>query len=228
MIHILYRHTQHASGAGKQRPEGFTYDKCLNNILNTIEGNDDITFHLIYDGNCTITDDRIHKVVEFTGGSDKASFFYTWEYAKELNLEDKDLVYFLENDYLHLPGWYEKVIDLYNSFNVPGYVALYDHMDKYTLEMYEDLQSQLYVTKSSHWRTVPSTCGSFIINKQILKEDYDVHTSMYSDHDKFLMLGKTRNRIIISSIPGLSTHCESQFMTPVIDWSVYLKNDKLC
>ena len=227
MIHILYRHTEHISGVGKQRPPEFTYNKCLNNILNTIEGNEDITFHLLYDGKCTIKDDRIHQVVEFTGGSDKDSFYYTWHYAKNLSLQGKDLVYFLENDYLHLPGWYEKVIDLYSSFNVPGYVTLYDHLDKYTLEMYSELQSQIYVTKSSHWRTVPSTCGSFIINKQILEEDYDIHTSMCSDHDKFIHLGNTRNRIVINPIPGLSTHCESQFMTPVVDWSIHLKKDKI-
>ena len=219
MIHILYRHTEHATGIGKNRPEGFSYEKCLNNILNTIEGNKDITFYLIYDGKCSIKDSRINQIVEFTGGSDKASFFYTWEYAKQLTLGDKDLIYFLENDYLHVNGWYEKIIDLYNSFDVPGYVSLYDHLDKYTSTMYDDLQSQIYITKSSHWRTVPSTCGSFVINKQILEEDYDIHTSFYSDHDKFIYLGQTRNRIVISPMPGLSTHCESHFMTPLINWT---------
>lgn len=219
MIHILYRHTSNASGIGKQRPLNFSYEKCLNNILNTIQGNDNIKFHLLYDGKCTIVDNRIHHIQEFNGGSDKNSFFYTWHYAKKLQLESTDLVYFLENDYLHVPNWYDKIIDLYSLFDVPGYVSLYDHMDKYTLPMYNDLQSQIYVTKSAHWRTVPSTCGSFIINKQILDEDYDVHTSFYSDHDKFIYLGQTRNRIVVSPMPSLSTHCDAQFMSPIIDWN---------
>jgi hypothetical protein len=219
MIHILYRHTEHISGIGKQRPEGFSYEKCLNNILNTIEGNEDIKFHLIYDGNCKISDARIHHIEEFKGGSDEASFIFAWKYSKSLELNDKDLIYFLENDYLHVDGWYDKIIDLYDSFDVPGYVSLYDHLDKYTMSMYEDLQSQIYVTKSSHWRTVPSTCGSFIINNRILEEDYDVHTTFYSDHDKFIYLGQTKNRIIVSPMPGLSTHCESNFMSPIINWN---------
>ena len=95
MIHILYRHTQHISGRGKNRPEWFSYENSLNNILKTIESRNDVTFHLIYDGGYTGNDSRIHKVVEFTGGSDKVSFFYTWNYAKLLELQDKDLVYFI-------------------------------------------------------------------------------------------------------------------------------------
>jgi len=218
MIHILYRHTSNTSGIGKNRPLWFSYESCLNNILNTIWGYDNVHFHLLYDGKCNINHARIDTISEFIGGSDKNSFFYAWEYAKKLNLKDEDLIYFLENDYLHIHGWVDKIIDLYSQFNVPGYVTLYDHLDKYILPMYEDLQSQIYVTNTMHWRTVPSTCGSFIINTQILNEDYDVHTSFYSDHDKFIYLGQTRNRIIISPMPGLSTHCEVEYLTPTINW----------
>jgi hypothetical protein len=224
MIHILYRHTSNISGIGKNRPEWFSYESCLDNILNTIDGHSNVHFHLLYDGKCNINDSRIHTVEEFAGGSDKESFFHAWSYAKKLNLESNDLVYFLENDYLHVRGWVDKITDLYESFNVPGYVSLYDHMDKYTLPMYEELQSQIYVTNTSHWRTVPSTCGSFIVNKQILDEDYDVHTSFYSDHDKFIYLGQTKNRIIISPMPGLSTHCESEYMAPIINWKYVNSN----
>lgn len=224
MIHILYRHTEHASGIGKQRPPGFSYEKCLNNILNTIDGNENIKFHMLYDGTCNISDKRIHHITNFVGGSDKASFFFTWHYAKKLELQENDLVYFLENDYLHVDNWYDKVIDIYNTFDVPGYVSLYDHRDKYMLPMYDDLVSQIYVTKSSHWRTVPSTCGSFIVSKSILNLDYDVHTSFYSDHDKFVYLGNTRNRIVITPMPGLSTHCDDLYMSPLIDWNNVISN----
>ena len=218
MIHILYRHTENISGIGKSRPDWFSYDTCLNNILDSINGNENVKLHLLYDGKCTIQDSRIHTIQEFVGGSDKQSFFYAWNYAKNLDLNDSDLVYFLENDYMHVDDWCTKILDLYASFDVPGYVALYDHLDKYSLPIYENLQSSVYVTNTSHWRTVPSTCGSFIVNKQILHEDYDVHTTFYSDHDKFIQLGTTRGRIIISPIPSLSTHCENDFLAPLINW----------
>lgn len=217
MIHILYRHTQNISGIGKERPQGFAYEKCLINILNTIKNNADVMFHLIYDGTYSGSHSRIDNVVNFNGGSDKASFFYTWQYAKSLNIQDKDLVYFLENDYFHVENWYDKVIELFQAYDINGYVSLYDHLDKYTLDMYSDLQSQIYVTNSSHWRTTPSTCGSFVITKKILLEDYDVHTTYYSDHDKFIWLGNNRGRLILSPMPSLSTHCD-YFMAPIINW----------
>lgn len=224
MIHILYRHTEHASGRGKNRPEWFSYENSLTNILKTIEGRDDVKFHLMYDGKWTGNHTRIDHVIEFQGGSDKASFIYTWDYAKSLELEDNDLVYFCENDYLHVDGWVDKVLDLFSTFDIPGYVALYDHRDKYISPMYADLQSRLYITNTSHWRTVPSTCGSFVVNKTILLSDHDVHTTFYSDHEKFLQLGEIRRRIVLSPIPSLSTHCETEWLAPVINWKYVSSN----
>lgn len=217
MIHILYRHTQHTSGRGKNRPIWFSYENSLENILRTVEGRSDVTFHLMYDGQVSISDPRIHHTIEFNGGSDKASFFFTWDYAKSLELGDRDLVYFCENDYLHVGGWVDKVLELFDTFDVPGYVALYDHLDKYA-DSYSNLVSRIYLTEKCHWRTVPSTCGSFVVNKAILHEDHDVHTTFYSDHDKFIQLGETRGRIIITPIPSLSTHCEVEWLAPIVNW----------
>lgn len=219
MLHILYRGTSHVSGTSHNRPKGFDYNKCLNNILLTIKNNSDVVFHLLWDGKYKDNHPRIDKVIEFEGGSDKESFFYTWRYAKSLNIGEKDLIYFLENDYLHVENWYEKIIDIFETYDINGYVSLYDHLDKYTDPTYGNLVSQIYITKSSHWRTTPSTCGSFIVNKKILNDDYDIHTSFYSDHDKFIWLGQNRNRLIISPIPSLSTHCVDKFMAPIINWN---------
>jgi hypothetical protein len=173
---------------------------------------------MLFDGKNNIVHPRIDKIVEFVGGSDQKSFNYAWEYARELNIENNDLVYFLENDYLHVTGWQDRVLEVFSTYDINGYVSLYDHLDKYT-EMYMDLVSQIYVTKSSHWRTVPSTCGSFIINKKILNEDYDVHVGYYGDHHKFIWLGENRSRLVLTPIPSLSTHCEIEWMSPIIDWS---------
>jgi hypothetical protein len=157
-------------------------------------------------------------VYEFKGGSDSASFFETVRYAKAKNIGDNDLVYFLENDYLHVPGWVEKVMDLFSTFSGLSYVSLYDHNDKYFLPMYENLVSKVITTKTHHWRTTPSTCGSFIISKQTLDEDFDILSTMVGDHNKFLWLNQNRERSVITPIPGLSTHCMVGLMSPTIDW----------
>ena len=221
-IHIFYRHYNTSFTLNPHyRPDGFSYEKSFNNLLETIEDNPNVELTVMMDGTKqgTFLENYNVNVYEFKGGSDAASFFETVRYAKSKNIGDKDLVYFLENDYLHLDGWVEKVIDLFSTFKGLSYVSLYDHNDKYFLPMYEDLVSKIFTTKTHHWRTTPSTCGSFIISKKILEEDYDILYTMIGDHNKFLYLNEQRNRFVLTPIPGLSTHCMKGLMSPTIDWS---------
>lgn len=221
-IHIFYRHYSGADLSPKHpyRPEGFSYEKSFNNLLKTIKDYSNVELTIMMDGSKqnTFLEKYDGNVYEFSGGSDNASFFETVKYAKNKNIGEKDLVYFLENDYLHVDGWVDKVIDLFSTFRGLSYVSLYDHNDKYFLSMYEDLVSKIITTKTHHWRTTPSTCGSFIISKQILEEDFNVLSTMVGDHNKFLWLNKNRERSVITPIPGLSTHCMKGLMSPTINW----------
>ena len=99
-----------------------------------------------------------------------------------------------------------------------NYVSLYDHNDKYFLPMYDNLASKIFTTETRHWRTTPSTCGSYIIPKNIFIEDEDINTGGPGDHDKFLYLNSTKNRFVLTPIPGLSTHCMEGLLSPTIDW----------
>jgi hypothetical protein len=213
MIHILYRHTQNSSGFGKNRPEWFSFDKSLDSILSSVENDDNIHFHLLYDGECNIKDDRINTIINFSGGSDWNSYIFAWNYAKQINIEDNDLVYIAENDYIHIKGWASKVLDLFKKYDLIDYVSLYDHPDKY------DLSTYILLTKDHHWRMTPSTCGSVIFGKQILNEDIDIHTTNPSDHGRFTFLRSNRQRNIITPIPSLSTHCENEWLAPIIEWN---------
>jgi hypothetical protein len=220
-IHIFYRHFNISGNDFKGRPNWFDFEKCFINLLSTIEG-EDIDLHLIMDGE--IESNFVNKYKDkfiphqIKAGADQSSFFQTWQIAKETEIGDNDLIYFLENDYLHLKGWVSKVKELFAMYNLPHYISLYDHKDKY-FQIYEDLISKILITENHHWRTTPSTCGSFIINKQLFNEDYDIHTTMVGDHNKFLYLNQERNKIVITPIPGLSTHCMEGLMSPTIEWN---------
>lgn len=220
-IHIFYRHYNTPSNSSHYRNEGFSYEKCFNNLLKTIKDHPNVKLTVMMDGSKqdTFLENYDGEVYEFNGGTDAASFFETVKYAKNKNIGDNDLVYFLENDYLHVENWVEKVIDLFSTFQGLNYVSLYDHNDKYFLLMYDDLVSKIFVTQKHHWRTTPSTCGSFIINKQILDEDFDILSTMVGDHNKFLYLYETKSRFVLTPIPGLSTHCMEGLMSPTIDWN---------
>jgi hypothetical protein len=220
-IHILYRHFNISGNDGRGRPSWFDFEKCFNNLLSTIEG-EDVNLHVVMDGE--IESNFISKYQEkfiphqIKAGSDSSSFFQTWEIAKNLNIKKGELIYFLENDYLHIQGWVKKINELFSTYNLPHYISLYDHNDKYFLQSYEDLTSKIFTTNSHHWRTTPSTCGSFIINHELFTLDYDIHTTTVGDHHKFIELNQSRNRLVITPIPGLSTHCMNNLLSPTINW----------
>lgn len=221
-IHIFYRHYNIEGSDYKNRPQWFNFEKCFINLLNTIEGKN-VNLYLVMDGNVESNFIKKYKdkyiLHSIDAKSDQISFWKTWEIAKQTRISDKDLIYFLENDYLHVDGWVDKVVDLFSTYNNLNYVSLYDHNDKYFLSMYEDLVSKIFTSETHHWRTTPSTCGSFIISKNIFEEDFIDHTTIKGDHNKFLHLNQTKNRFVLTPIPGLSTHCMEGLMSPTINWS---------
>ena len=220
-IHILYRHTSNISGIGKQRPTWFSYDKSLNNILSSIEGCDFVKFYLLYDGIFLGDDKRIDIVENFYGGSDWNSYVYAWNYAKNLNINDEDLIFLAENDYAFVKGWPYKVKEVFETYDNIDYLTLYDHPDFYNPSNYPELTSFVFPSKTHHWKTVPSSTGSIIFGKRILNEDFDIHTSNSSDRGRFNELKIFRYRNVMAPIPSLSTHCETAWLAPIIDWEKF-------
>jgi len=221
-IHIFYRHYKASGTDGKQRPDWFDYEKCFQNLLSTV--NDNVFINIMYDGKLDDGNfihkykDQVNQIIEFSGGSDFKSFQRTCEAIKNNSqIKDKDVIYFLENDYLHTNNWVEITLEAFQTYDL-SYVSLYDHNDKYLLPMYEDLVSKIFTTPNHHWRTTPSTCNSFLISKKLFDEDYDILSTLEGDHNKFMWLTDNRNRFVITPIPGLSTHCMDYLLSPTINW----------
>ena len=224
-IHIFYRHYNISGNDNRGRPQGFDFEKCFINLLNTIEGKN-IDLHVVMDGNpkTNFVDKYKDKATihQIKAGNDFPSFQETCKIAKNIVTNPTDLVYFLENDYLHTLNWVEKITELFSTYKLLHYVSLYDHKDKYLAPQYEDLVSKIFLTENHHWRTTPSTCGSFIITSELLEQDYDFLTSVEGDHNKFTLLNEQRNRMVINPIPGLSTHCIEGLMSPTINWEKHV------
>ena len=221
-IHLFYRHYNVSGSDGRGRPQGFDYEKCFISLFQSINTRN-VEIHVVFDGN--IKDNFINKYKryftthEIQAGGDYKSFVETWRIAKEIEMGNDDLIYFLENDYLHMPNWVDKIKELFGTQKLLHYVSLYDHNDKYFLPQYNNLTSKVMSTNTHHWRTTPSTCGSFIITRELFDLDYDIHTTVPGDHNKFLQLNAERKRAVITPIPGLSTHCMEGLMSPTINWS---------
>lgn len=236
-LHIFYRHVpqkeeRRSRDPNKRRPEWFSYEGCFRNLLSTIKADpmgDCVKLTLVFDG--TPEDfmedfsSKYYAVPEYgiklqfiKGGSDTNSSLITVHMAHTESMPEDDLIYILENDYLHMPGWVSKVFELSNS-NVPhDYFSLYDHRDKYFLEMYADLTAKLFYSPTHHWRTAPSTCGSYVMSKKLLTEEIETHIAGIPDYFLFGKLIGEKKRILLTPIPGLATHCMDGYLSPTIDW----------
>jgi hypothetical protein len=240
-IHIYYRHVpDHAElrsrDPNKRRPNWFSYEACLRNLLATIKSDPNghkVRLTLMFDGDtndylkdfCAKYSTELSGCIDvrlFNAGSDRLSGMITLKYVYSSGLRSNDVVYFLENDYLHQCGWVSKVLELFDSDLKFDYAALYDHPDKYLYEMYSDLTSKVLFSPNHHWRTVPSSCGSFLVQYSTLQEDYDILELGMPDFYFFKALAESRRRVLLTPIPGLSTHCMAGYMSPCVDWESLL------
>jgi len=146
-----------------------------------------------------------------------------------LTYGDDEIIYFVENDYLHKPESQkvlEEGIELGASF-----VSLYDHPDKYLDPSRggnpyceggaED--TRVYLTESCHWRVTNSTTMTFAAKVSTLKRVESIlrkHTigSHPNDFHMFLEL-REKGELLVTPLPGYATHGETAWLSPLTDWS---------
>ena len=229
-IEVFLRHCYYSKiqeSPGKQRPSWWDKEKVFQNFKNTLNP-ETTNYTLIYDEHYGKIEDTFLSQEEnvhiINAGGEAKSFIETLKYIQTQNHSPEDIIYFLEDDYVHRPEW-DKI--LMEGFTLPvSYVTLYDHRDKYQ-EMYAELMSKILITESSHWKPVPSTTNTFAVKYKTLLKDlyiqqkYSTDTEPTQDHSKFLDLNQ-RGNYLISCLPGYSTHSHADLLSPCIDWKTYL------
>ena len=127
---------------------------------------------------------------------------------------------------MHRPGWCDVLLEGFTVDNA-SYVTLYD----FDYFIAKGFLSEIFFTQSTHWRATPATTNTYACRNKTLWEDLDIHKKYSSekaikeedgfhfskDYDKFWEL-KDNKRFLISSIPGWSTHCDFNHLSPIIDW----------
>ena len=213
----------------KEKPDYITNEKCLANATKVLEG---AIFHVIADNTSPETNDMIQKYITKDGVEyvSKGNGAETFNLAldKALTYNDDEIIYFLENDYLHKPNSLkilEEAFELGASF-----VSLYDHPDKYMGPEQggnkycqggaED--TRVYLTNSCWFKITNSTTMTFAAKVSTLKRVEPIlrkHTngSYPRDFDMFMEL-RSQNELLISSIPGYSTHGETAWLSPFTQW----------
>lgn len=167
------------------------------------------------------------ETLRTNGGSSAAGFRIVFEDA--LKLEDNKIVYFVEDDYLHLPNSRNILLE---GLDRSHYVSLYDHADKYIpankggnpfIEDDASEVTKVFITKSSHWKLTNSTTMTFAVKVKTLREDAELwreytRGTYPRDFECFLKL-REKGRTLATPLPGYSTHCEPMWASPLIDWS---------
>lgn len=244
-LHIFFRHVHlkhngRSRDPNKLRPDWFSHERCFENLIESIERSpyaDRVSLTIAYDGSPNeLASDFVSRVdlrskkFEFStlilnGGSNIKSWLSLLEHVQKSGIPDDDVLYFLENDYLHVDDWLDKVVELYDSKLPVDYLSLYDATDFYDFEtkpaypVFRGFKTRLDVTSTHHWREAPSACGTFVVQKRVFLEDMDVWTSRLSDFYAFTYLRTLKRRAVVNPVPGLSTHCMTGCLAPTIDWA---------
>ena len=227
-IKIVYRISD--AGYNKVKPEYITNENCLRNAVQVF-GRDN--FHIIADNVSDTTEQMILKYVDdiqkVSVGHGAGTFNLALDWALKQN--ENDIIYLLENDYLHRPGSENILVE---GIDLGAeYLSLYDHPDKYipasrggNPQIDDDggEYTKLFLSKSCHWKITNSTTMTFASTVRVLKEDEEVlrkwtNRGHYPDDYKMFLELREKNRILVTSVPGYSTHGETAWLSPLTDWS---------
>ena len=226
---IIYRISD--SGYNKVKPEFINNENCLKNFC-SIFFNHINDIKILADNCSTDTIEMIQKYIKPSNietvsvGHGAGTFNLALSMA--LNYDENEIVYFVENDYFHKPNAdciLEEGFELGASF-----VSLYDHPDKYLDPSLggnpycsggaED--TRVYLTKSTHWKITNSTTMTFASKVETLRKCESIlrkytQGSYPEDFKMFLEL-REQNALLITSIPGYSTHGETAWLSPLTNW----------
>lgn len=218
MIHVYYRSCKELNTPEKNRPEWFgkkiiflDFIKKSNLSL--------INLEIFFDGDQSdlYCEEMSGFPIHFDShGSDRESYFALLNYISKKNHSRDDIIYVLEDDYLHLSGWEQIMLEGFDELK-SDFITLYDHPDKYNSKAYQYLQSTIKRTANIHWRTIPSTTNTFAFRYHTLEDFKTIFEEHWLDHEKFLAfwnLGKT----LYSPIRAFSTHCMSNLLAPGVNW----------
>ena len=217
-IVALYRIAEKQNKYTKEKPEYVNNQSCLNNFYNNKGDTELVIFGDRLEESKKQAKKLADKYIEVSNHGNAQSFREAYEYALN-NYNDDTIIYFVEDDYIHKPGFIEALNEAF-SLNIE-FVSLYDHPDKYN-----SVPKTLIHTKNIHWQFVISTTMTFAARVKTLRKCKNIFWGLTSgnhpyDHDIFSNLNKM-GKYLITPIPGFATHATLGYMAPTIEWKDYL------
>ncbi|MCI0708307.1 MAG: glycosyltransferase family 2 protein [Ignavibacteriae bacterium] len=106
-----------------------------------------------------------------------------------------ELVYFAEDDYYYLPNQFSEMVQFLQNNPDAHIVTPFDHPDNYTLDLHHH-SNETRAFGARHWRTVNSTCLTFLTTKTTLQKTRNVfQTYTKNNYDASIGLSLTKFRV---------------------------------
>lgn len=240
-MYIIYRISNNSYP--KNRIKTATKINCLKNALNIFIPSSNMNWIILGDNlnnetfeeiNLIIKNNKYIKLEHIYCGSGASSFNKALDRA--LNLNDNEIVYFIEDDYIHLYNSYETILEGIKLG--ADYVTLYLHPDKFiapqlggnpnvdedggcVTKIYRG-ETQLFGWFDSTTMTFASTVYNLKKDEYILRE-YTKGTYP-RDFEMFLRL-KDEGKVLLCPVNTKSTHAEVAWLSPIDGIKIeYLEN----
>jgi glycosyltransferase involved in cell wall biosynthesis len=158
------------------------------------------------------------------------SLLRCYELAKE---NTNDLIYFVEDDYLHSPNAISEMLEAYRNlkFSVQKDCVIYPHdAPSYYKKYYP---SAILLGEKRYWRNVGETTGTLFVSKKVLLDHWDKFMAFtqygvnpqVSEHNTINQIYKEVP--CFSPMPTLAVHmCESG-MSPFVNWIEWWEDSKV-
>ena len=145
----------------------------------------------------------------------------------------KDLIYFVEDDYLHTQNTFSEIILTYerisSQINKELILCPADYPYLYT----KADSTNIFLGSNRHWRKIDETLCTFLTSKKILEKYWEKLISMCQyEHYPFEqpLHDIYKSELCLSPIPSLAVHCtniNSIFgLSPNVDWNKIWKENE--
>ena len=201
--------------------------KNLDTIRKIIDGNNVEVINLDY----SKYRDKISKQKNKETFANLASLLQSFEIGKEFG---EDLIYFVEDDYLHFEPMLEEMVTSYERIASQIKKDIFMCPSDYPYLYMNNLKTNVLIGSKRHWRTVDRTLCTFMTTKNLLNKYWDnFYKNCQDRHDPFeKYLNEIYfNEICISPIKSLSLHLtninSSYGLSPFIDYKKLWEENKI-
>ncbi len=162
--------------------------------------------------------------------SNLASLLFCFEIAKE---NTEDLVFFVEDDYLHFEPMMEEMIASYERIGSQINKDIFMCPADYPYLYMDNKKTNILIGNKRHWRTIDVTLCTFMTSKKFIHQYWDnFYKNCLDRHDPFEKYINEiyKSEICVSPLKSLSVHFtnvnSSYGLSPFIDYKKLWKESE--